>query len=121
MMIMKTAPVGPSNQGWMLMQQECSNWFWELKQHLWGCKYCNSEEELAIHEWLRMQEPDLYHDEILTLKPGWQKCNIMLSDCGEKQRYVSGLNELHNMIQQFLITFLLCGEPDLMKSLDICK
>jgi hypothetical protein len=36
-----------------------------------------------------MQEPD---DEMLTLMPGLQKCNIMLRDCGEKQRYVSGLN-----------------------------
>jgi len=48
----------------------------------------------------------LYHDEILTLMPGLQKCNIMPKDCREKQRYVSGLNELHNMIQQFLISFL---------------
>jgi len=53
-----------------------------------------------------MQEPDLYHDEILTLMPGLQKCNIMLRDCGEKQRYVSGLNKLQNMMQQFLISFL---------------
>jgi len=53
-----------------------------------------------------MQMPDLYLDEILTLKPGLQKCNIVLRNCGEKQRYVSGLNELHNMIKQFLISFL---------------
>jgi hypothetical protein len=55
---------------------------------------------MAIHEWLRMQEPDLYHDEILTLMPVLQKCNIMLRDCDEKkQRCASGLNKLCNKIQ----------------------
>ena len=87
----------------------------------WGRKYRSSEEELAIHEWLCMQESDLYHDEILTLMPGLQKCNSELKNYGEKQRSVSGLNELHKMVWQFLISFLWCGEPDLLNSLDIWK
>jgi hypothetical protein len=34
--------------------------------------------EMAVREWLRMKEPDLYYEEILTLAPKLEKCIIVI-------------------------------------------
>jgi len=40
----------------------------------------NSEEvEMALREWLRIQDSDFYLNWIFKLVPGWGKCAIMFS------------------------------------------
>jgi hypothetical protein len=46
-----------------------------LKQHLGRRRFhCNAEVEMAVGEWLGMQQPDFYRDGIFKLVPRWDKC-----------------------------------------------
>jgi hypothetical protein len=46
------------------------NLFGPLKQHLRGRRFHSEEEvEMAVRDWLRMQEPDFYRDGIVKLVP----------------------------------------------------
>jgi hypothetical protein len=38
-----------------------------------GRRFLNDEEEMAAHEWLTMEEPDLYRDEHFKFVPRWHK------------------------------------------------
>jgi hypothetical protein len=52
---------------------------------LGGRRFHNNEEvEMAVGEWLRMQEPDFYRDGIFKLVPKWDKCINVLGDYAEK-------------------------------------
>jgi hypothetical protein len=44
----------------------------------------NEEVEIAVCEWLLMQEPDFYHKGILNLMPRWEKCIDVLGYHVEK-------------------------------------
>jgi hypothetical protein len=49
------------------------------KQHLGGRRlHSNEEVQVAVNEWLEMQEHNLYSDGIFKLVPGWDKCNNVL-------------------------------------------
>jgi hypothetical protein len=39
---------------------------------------------MAVREWLRMQEPDFYRDEIFKLLPRWDKCIRVLGNYAKK-------------------------------------
>jgi hypothetical protein len=59
--------------------------FGALKQLLAGRQFHNNEEvEMAVNEWLCMQEPDFYRDGIFKLVPKWDKCISVLGYCVEK-------------------------------------
>jgi hypothetical protein len=59
--------------------------FGPLKQHLGGRRFHNNEEvEMAVREWLWMQEHDLYRNGIFKLVPRWDKCINVLGDYVEK-------------------------------------
>jgi hypothetical protein len=56
-----------------------------LKQHLRAHRFhSNKEVEMALHKWLWMQEPHLYHSRIFKLMPRWDKCINVLRDYVEK-------------------------------------
>ena len=56
-----------------------------LKHHLGGQQSHGSEEvEMALCEWLQMQQPDFYHDRIFKPVPSYNKCIIAFHDCPEK-------------------------------------
>jgi hypothetical protein len=40
----------------------------------------NEEEEMAVREQLRIQQPDFYRDVIFKLAPNWDKCTSVLAD-----------------------------------------
>jgi hypothetical protein len=62
----------------------CNKWH-KSQQHLGGRRFHNNEEvEMAVGEWLRMQEPDFYRDGIFKLVPRWDKCISVLGDRVEK-------------------------------------
>jgi hypothetical protein len=55
----------------------CNKW-----QQLGGRRFHNNQEvEMAVGEWLLMQEPDFYGDGMFNLVPRWDKCIIVLADC----------------------------------------
>jgi len=39
-----------------------------------GTFHNNEEIEMAVREWLQMQDPDYCHDRIFNLVPYWDKC-----------------------------------------------
>ena len=50
-----------------------------LKEKVEGHRFHNNEEvEVAVREWLRMQERDLYHDRIFRLVPRYNSCISLL-------------------------------------------
>jgi hypothetical protein len=50
-----------------------------------GRRFLSSEEvEMAVSEWLRMQEPNFFGDGIFKLMPRWDKCITVLGDYVEK-------------------------------------
>jgi len=56
-----------------------------FKHHLGGHQSHSSEEvEMALCEWLQMQEPDFYHDTTSKPVPIYNKCIIIFHDCAEK-------------------------------------
>jgi hypothetical protein len=56
-----------------------------FKHHLGGHQFHGSEEvEMALCEWLQMQEPYLYRNEIFKPVPSYDKCIIALHDCAAK-------------------------------------
>jgi hypothetical protein len=62
----------------------CNKWR-KSQQQLGGRRFHNNEEvEMAVGEWLRMQEPDFYRDGIFKLVPRWDKCINVLRDYVEK-------------------------------------
>jgi hypothetical protein len=46
--------------------------------------YSNEEAEMAVSEWLRMQEPDFYRDGLFKFVPRWDKRSDVLGDYVEK-------------------------------------
>jgi len=55
--------------------------FEPLKQNLWGHIPQCEEVEMAVHEWLWMQEPDFDHNGIFKLMVQQDKCINILRDC----------------------------------------
>jgi hypothetical protein len=56
-----------------------------LKQQLGGRQlHSNGEVEMAVGEWLRVQEPDCYRDGIFKLVPKWDKCINVLGEYVKK-------------------------------------
>jgi hypothetical protein len=56
-----------------------------FKHHLGGHQFHSSEEvEMALCEWLQIQEPDFYCDRIFKPVPSYGKCIIAFHDCAEK-------------------------------------
>jgi hypothetical protein len=52
-----------------------------LKQHSGGRRFHSNEEvQMAVREWLRVQEPDFYSDGVFKLVPRWDKCISVLGD-----------------------------------------
>jgi hypothetical protein len=56
---------------------------------LGGRRFHSFEEvEMAVREWLRMQEPDFYPDGIFKLVPRWDKCISVPKNNVVVMRYV---------------------------------
>lgn len=56
-----------------------------FKHHLGGHQFHGSEEvEIALCEWLQMQEPYSYRDRTFKPVPSYDKCIIALHNCAEK-------------------------------------
>jgi len=55
--------------------------------------YKNGEMEMAVCEWLRMQESDCYCNGFFKVVPRCNKCIYVLTDFAEKYRCFGGINE----------------------------
>jgi hypothetical protein len=59
--------------------------FGPLKEQLAGRRFHSNEEvEMAVSEWLGMQQPDFYRDGIFKLVPRWDRCIGVVGDYVEK-------------------------------------
>jgi hypothetical protein len=58
--------------------------FGPLKQRLGGRRFNDDEVEMAVRDWLGMQQPDFYRDGIFKLVPRCDKCISVLGDYAEK-------------------------------------
>jgi hypothetical protein len=59
--------------------------FEPLKQHLGGRRFLGNEEaEMAVSEWLRMKEPDLYRDGNFELVPRRESASMCSGIMSEK-------------------------------------
>ena len=58
--------------------------FEPLNQRCGGRRFdSNKGGEMAVREWLRLQNPDFYGGGIFELVPKWDKCTSVLEDCVE--------------------------------------
>jgi hypothetical protein len=71
--IMMIALASPAHQGQMWVQHQWGNWFWvtEMRLHWF---HIDEEVEMAVHELLLLQEPDLCRNVILKLMSWCDKC-----------------------------------------------
>ena len=53
---------------------------------------------MAVCEWLRMEEPDLYRNGIFKLVPVLDKCIIVRTDCADKYSGSRGQNRLVQLL-----------------------
>jgi len=54
------------------------------KRYAWEAVDFNGEMEMAVREWLQIQEPDCYRNGIFKLGPRWNKCINVLVDWAAK-------------------------------------
>ena len=65
------------------------NYFSTIPEHINTCVplgtfHCKEEVVLSVREWLRMHEPNLFHNGILILMLRWDKYINVSGDCAEK-------------------------------------
>ena len=76
----------------------CS-WGWSWRKH-------SRRVEMAVCDWVWMQEPSVFCDGIFKHVPRWNKCVIVLGDYCGKEWYLTEMNELHLVLKLFLGCFV---------------
>jgi hypothetical protein len=97
----RLAHAAPRRQIWM--QNEQRIWFCNTDYRcLRGRCPHNEEMEMAVHEWLQMQERYFYHNIILKFLTRWE---IRITVAMDWVGYFSGTNKLHLTLQRSLISY----------------